>query len=115
MSSPTTPVAEVKDAVTSGEREKHSSDLESGTQSQTQLTMTDPNDDTPEREIVWWEGDDDQANPMNWSQAKKWSHVAVLGIITFITYVAPGPRKRLIIDPEIGRWHRPCSRQPSPK
>lgn len=36
---------------------------------------------------VWWDGDDDPANPMNWSEKKKWANIAVMAMITFLTYV----------------------------
>jgi hypothetical protein len=37
---------------------------------------------------VWWDSDDDPANPMNWSEKKKWANVAIMSMITFLTYVA---------------------------
>jgi hypothetical protein len=39
--------------------------------------------------IVWWDGDDDPAKPMNWKSAKKWYHVAIVSATTFLTYVCP--------------------------
>jgi hypothetical protein len=36
---------------------------------------------------VWWDGEDDPANPLNWSSRKKWSNLALVSFITFITYV----------------------------
>jgi hypothetical protein len=36
---------------------------------------------------VDWDGDDDPQNPLNWSDSKKWSNMAVVSAITFITYV----------------------------
>jgi hypothetical protein len=36
---------------------------------------------------VYWDGDDDPANPMNWSTKRKWAGLAVLSFITFITSV----------------------------
>lgn len=38
--------------------------------------------------IVWWDGDDDPTNPMNWSEKKKWTNIAIMSMITFLTYVA---------------------------
>ena len=35
--------------------------------------------------IVWWDGDDDPQNPMNWTQKKKYGHVAIISAITFVT------------------------------
>jgi len=37
--------------------------------------------------IVWWNGDDDPANPRNWSQFRKWSGVGIVSAISFITQV----------------------------
>lgn len=39
----------------------------------------DPND-------VFWAGDDDKANPKNWSVARRWSHIVIISLLTFITY-----------------------------
>lgn len=38
---------------------------------------------------VWWEDPEDQdpENPQNWTNKKKWSNIAVLSAITFLTYV----------------------------
>ncbi|PMD29208.1 MFS multidrug transporter [Hyaloscypha variabilis F] len=38
--------------------------------------------------IVWWNGDDDPANPRNWSQFRKWSGVGIVSAISFITPLA---------------------------
>ncbi|KAL2016341.1 hypothetical protein VTK56DRAFT_3853 [Thermocarpiscus australiensis] len=35
--------------------------------------------------IVSWDGPDDPANPLNWTNRKKWSNIAVLSVLTFIT------------------------------
>ena len=40
--------------------------------------------------IVDWDGPNDPQNPLNWSLALKWSNIAVLSSITFITYVNLG-------------------------
>ncbi|KAF2176662.1 MFS general substrate transporter [Zopfia rhizophila CBS 207.26] len=49
---------------------------------------TDPN-------VVFWDGQDDPENPMNWTAKKKWENIAVLAAITLITplassFFAPG-------------------------
>jgi len=41
-----------------------------------------------DRNIVWWDGDNDPANPMNWSAVKKWTNISVMSMITFLTYVS---------------------------
>jgi hypothetical protein len=76
------------------------SDPEKGAQSQALSLHTDERDDAPVREtqdpnIVDWDGPDDPANPLNWPAKKKWSIIAALGAVTFITplassFFAPG-------------------------
>jgi hypothetical protein len=34
---------------------------------------------------VWWDGDDDPENPMNWSPFRKWGTVALVSGLTFLT------------------------------
>lgn len=34
--------------------------------------------------IVWWDGEDDPANPFNWPASKKWIHVGIVSLITFV-------------------------------
>ncbi|KAB2570312.1 Efflux pump rdc3 [Lasiodiplodia theobromae] len=38
--------------------------------------------------LVWWDGDDDPENPMNWSTKKKWSNLGLMSCVTFITPLA---------------------------
>ena len=47
----------------------------------TQQVGSDPN-------IVDWDGPDDPANPINWSEKLKWGNVAVISSITFLTYIS---------------------------
>lgn len=47
------------------------------------LADSDPN-------IVWWDGDDDPENPLNWGPWKKWSNDYIVAVTSFIT-----PRLRL--------------------
>jgi hypothetical protein len=46
---------------------------------------------------VWWDepADQDPANPMNWPMSQKWTSIAVLSAITFLTFV-PLPNISLI-------------------
>jgi len=37
--------------------------------------------------LVWWDGDQDPTNPQNWPSSAKWSNIAVLSSITFLTLV----------------------------
>ena len=34
---------------------------------------------------VWWNDDQDPENPQNWTAKKKWSNIAVMSSITFLT------------------------------
>jgi hypothetical protein len=35
--------------------------------------------------IVWWDGENDPENPMNWSSFRKWSAIAIVSGVTFLT------------------------------
>lgn len=79
-------------------------DVEKGAQSQAISTHTDertlsgsvaPQEEASDPDIVDWDGPDDPANPLNWPMKKKWSIIAALGAVTFITplassFFAPG-------------------------
>jgi hypothetical protein len=41
-------------------------------------------DEENDRNVVWWDGDDDPENPMNWSERKRWSQVAIISFLTFL-------------------------------
>lgn len=34
--------------------------------------------------IVWWDGEDDPANPLNWAPLKKWTNIMLVSSIVFI-------------------------------
>jgi hypothetical protein len=34
--------------------------------------------------IVWWDGEDDPANPLNWTSLKKWTNIMLVSSIVFI-------------------------------
>jgi hypothetical protein len=40
---------------------------------------------------VWWSvpEDEDTDNPRNWSNSQKWTIIASLSLVTFLTYVTP--------------------------
>lgn len=38
--------------------------------------------------IVDWDGPDDPQNPQNWPMKKRWGNVAVLSLLTILTYVS---------------------------
>ena len=44
---------------------------------------TDPIDPN----IVDWDGPNDPENPINWTTGRKWSNIAIMAAITFLTYV----------------------------
>lgn len=48
---------------------------------------------------VWWSApeDDDTNNPQNWSSSQKWTIIASLSLVTFLTYVTYGRLSRAII------------------
>lgn len=48
------------------------------------VTAVEPSDPN----VVFWEGEDDPENPMNWTNKAKWSSIAMLSIITLITPLA---------------------------
>ncbi|KAI1141898.1 MFS general substrate transporter [Hypoxylon sp. FL0543] len=43
------------------------------------------NADEKDPNVVDWDGPDDQENPMNWSDTKKWLNVSILSIMTIVT------------------------------
>ena len=40
-----------------------------------------------ESDVVWWDSDEDAANPLNWASTQKWSHIAIVSLLTFLVYV----------------------------
>jgi multidrug resistance protein len=55
--------------------------------------VTSPKDEEsgsqPDSNVVWWDepADQDPANPMNWSNRKKWANIGILSSVTFLTLV----------------------------
>lgn len=45
----------------------------------------DNNAEKSDPNIVFWDGDDDPQNPMNWPGTQRWGAVAVVSAITFLT------------------------------
>ncbi|KAL1623596.1 hypothetical protein SLS56_008236 [Neofusicoccum ribis] len=41
-----------------------------------------------DQNVVWWDGDSDPENPLNWSEKKKWTNLALLSCVTFIAPLA---------------------------
>jgi hypothetical protein len=38
-------------------------------------------------QVVGWDGENDELNPMNWSDGRKWGILALVSLMTFITWV----------------------------
>lgn len=56
----------------------------------TSNTTTTVNDEGTTSEFdVWWNApeNEDPANPRNWSNSQKWTIIASLSLVTFLTYV----------------------------
>lgn len=62
--------------------EKVMSKHEDGDVAVTVEVTNDPN-------VINWDGPDDPENPLNWPALKKWTNIAFLSAITFLTYVCP--------------------------
>lgn len=48
-----------------------------------------PQEATSNRLVVDWDGENDPANPMNWSKVKRISQVVLISAITMLTLVFP--------------------------
>lgn len=55
-----------------------SRDIEAGTQS------TARQDETPDPDLVGWDGLDDPENPMNWPKQRKIINVSLISLFTFL-------------------------------
>jgi hypothetical protein len=42
-------------------------------------------DNTPDPDLVGWDGDDDPEKPQNWSGRKKWQTAGLIAAMTFLT------------------------------
>jgi len=88
------PVTTVADLKNSNEKlayeEGHDADLPTNLQSNAAVTSDKALSTPSDSDEVWWEhpADQDPANPMNWSNGKKWSNIAVLSYVTLITPLA---------------------------
>ncbi|EME39510.1 hypothetical protein DOTSEDRAFT_139366 [Dothistroma septosporum NZE10] len=45
-------------------------------------------EEEPDPNSIFWDSDDDPANPLNWSNGPKWGNVAVLSTMTFLSPLA---------------------------
>lgn len=65
-------------------------DLEGGTQqlpAAKTAVESPPSEEAADPNIVSWDGPNDPDNPLNWSSGLKWSNVALVSAITFLTFV----------------------------
>ena len=87
VSSSTGPELQEKKSAASSDNGKEV-DLEAGQRSSSS-SKKEPEVQQSERDpnIVDWDGPEDPANPINWSEALKWGNVAVVSSITFLTQV----------------------------
>lgn len=51
-------------------------------------TPTSTDNEADDQNVVWWDGPDDPANPLNWSKVLKNTNVAIVAGICFITPLA---------------------------
>ena len=79
-------------ATTEVEAEK---DLEAGVRERPstvkEVAEAQPAAEAVDPNIVSWDGPDDPANPLNWSEKLKWSNIAVISSITLLTYGISNP------------------------
>lgn len=70
-------------------------DLEGGTQKfpAAKTDVESPSEEAADPNIVSWDGPNDPDNPVNWSSGLKWSNIALISAITFVTFV------RLLLTP----------------
>ncbi|KLU92560.1 hypothetical protein MAPG_11505 [Magnaporthiopsis poae ATCC 64411] len=48
-----------------------------------------PDDGSSQSEhVVFWDGDDDPANPSNWPRSRAWAHVALISLLAFLSPLA---------------------------
>ncbi|KAI1386723.1 MFS general substrate transporter [Hypoxylon trugodes] len=52
---------------------------------ETGLDNRDTNADEKDPNVVDWDGPNDQENPMNWTDKKKWLNICILSIMTIVT------------------------------
>lgn len=64
-------------------------DLEGGTQKfpAAKTAVESPSEEAADPNIVSWDGPNDPDNPLNWSSGLKWSNIALVSAITFVTFV----------------------------
>lgn len=61
-------------------------------------TVLVESDETQNPNDVFWDGNDDRSNPKNWTVVYRWSHIVIISLVTFVTYV-PDPIVFLCLSP----------------
>ena len=77
------------------EKEAGSRRSESSLEAEAARQQDATKDEVSDPNIVFWDGDDDPENPMNWATSRQWGAVAIVSALTFFTPVgssifAPG-------------------------
>jgi hypothetical protein len=54
------------------------------TRSRTSLDSA-PEDPGEQQNVVWWDGENDPQNPMNWPSFRSWSLITIVSMVTFLT------------------------------
>lgn len=70
-------------------------DLEGGRQKfpAAKTAVESPSQEADDPNIVSWDGPNDPDNPLNWSSGLKWSNIALVSAITFVTFVRLFPTR----------------------
>lgn len=91
MADPAAPPSGFADQAKTSDTDLEKGVLELSSDMETPTIAPDEKDEKPagDPNIVSWDGPDDPANPKNWTMRKKWGNIAVLSILTFITYGNP--------------------------
>ena len=87
-----------------GGAERRSSTIKGAAEAEAQpAEPVDPN-------IVTWDGPDDPANPINWTEKLKWTNIAIIASITFLTYGHTDPPMFIpSLTRLVAHSHPPCS------
>lgn len=43
------------------------------------------NGDEKDPNVIWWDNEDDPHNPLNWTEWRKWTTIAIISTTTFVT------------------------------
>lgn len=88
-----------------------SNDLEGGEQNfpAVKTAVESPSQEADDPNIVSWDGPNDPDNPLNWSSGLKWSNIALVSAITFVTFVRFFPTRYISpTNVSVGLWPLQC-------